>query len=81
MSDAADGYLGDWLPHKESCRCADCLLDKALAREKKYKSLYEQERQHADRMARVIKIANGHAPCDLYAEALAAHEERRKGER
>jgi len=29
MSNAADGYLGDWLPHKDSCRCSDCQLEKA----------------------------------------------------
>lgn len=26
MANAADGILGDWLPHKDSCRCADCQL-------------------------------------------------------
>lgn len=29
MSNAADGHLGDWLPHKDSCRCADCQLERA----------------------------------------------------
>ncbi len=29
MGDAADGYLGDWLPHKPSCKCMDCMLDRA----------------------------------------------------
>ena len=28
MSNAADGYLGDWLPHKDNCRCDDCSLDR-----------------------------------------------------
>lgn len=29
MSNAADGYLGDWLPHKDNCRCTDCSLERA----------------------------------------------------
>lgn len=29
MRNAADGYLGDWLPHREGCRCDDCLLSAA----------------------------------------------------
>ena len=29
MSNAEDGYLGDWLPHKETCRCIDCELERA----------------------------------------------------
>ncbi len=32
MSNAADGHLGDWLPHKESCRCTECQLEKAQKR-------------------------------------------------
>jgi len=28
MANAADGYLGDWLPHKDKCRCTDCQLDR-----------------------------------------------------
>ena len=30
-SDAADGYLGDWLPHKDKCRCTDCQLERVQA--------------------------------------------------
>lgn len=29
MSNAADGYLGDWLPHKGTCKCTDCDLERA----------------------------------------------------
>ncbi len=29
MSNAADGYLGDWLPHKDKCRCTDFELERA----------------------------------------------------
>jgi len=29
MSDFADGYAGDWLPHKKTCRCTDCQLERA----------------------------------------------------
>lgn len=32
MANAADGYLGDWLPHKQSCRCTDCSLERAEKR-------------------------------------------------
>lgn len=31
MSDAADGMLGDWLPHKAKCRCTDCQLERSQA--------------------------------------------------
>lgn len=34
MSNAADGYLGDWVTHSPNCRCTDCRLERALAREK-----------------------------------------------
>ena len=29
MANAADGYLGDYAPHKGTCRCTDCQLDRA----------------------------------------------------
>ena len=32
MGNAADGHLGDWLPHKKNCRCEDCALDRANER-------------------------------------------------
>lgn len=32
MSNAADGYLGDWLPHKSNCKCTDCQLERAQQR-------------------------------------------------
>ena len=32
MSNAADGHLGDWLPHKDNCRCEDCSLERAQRR-------------------------------------------------
>jgi hypothetical protein len=31
MSNAADGYLGDWLPHKDKCRCTECQLERVQA--------------------------------------------------
>ena len=31
-SDAADGFLGDWLPHKAKCSCLDCQLQRSQAR-------------------------------------------------
>ena len=30
MSNAADGYLGDWLPHKDKCRCDECSLGREV---------------------------------------------------
>lgn len=32
MSNAADGYLGDWAPHRTTCRCTDCQLDRATTK-------------------------------------------------
>ena len=29
MSNAADGYLGDWVSHRPTCRCLDCQLERA----------------------------------------------------
>ncbi len=29
MSNAADGYLGDWLPHKPKCGCVECQLERS----------------------------------------------------
>lgn len=54
MSNAADGYLGDWLPHKPKCRCTDCQLDRAQQRERKLRTVLEEaleyfeDRQDAD---------------------------------
>ena len=31
-ANAADGYLGDYLPHKANCRCEDCSLERAQER-------------------------------------------------
>jgi len=31
MSNAADGYLGDRLPHEAKCGCTDCQLEKTQA--------------------------------------------------
>ena len=25
---AEDGHLGDWVPHQQKCKCADCRLDR-----------------------------------------------------
>lgn len=30
MSNAADGYLGDWAPHRATCKCADCVTQRRI---------------------------------------------------
>lgn len=45
MANAADGDLGDWLQHKEGCKCTDCRLERAEA------SLRKQEGAHIAAMA------------------------------
>ena len=50
MSDAADGYLGDWLPHKESCRCVDCRCDRAEYRVAELEAENTRLRECADAM-------------------------------
>ena len=31
MSDFADGYAGDWLPHKATCRCEECSREREIS--------------------------------------------------
>ena len=31
MSDAADGFLGDYLPHKKTCRCEECSSERTIS--------------------------------------------------
>ena len=59
MSNAADGYLGDWLPHKDSCRCSDCQLEKAQQRiarlEQERNELHHQLIEITDHRVTLIK--------------------------
>jgi len=32
MSNAADGYLGDWITHRPNCGCIECQLDRSEQR-------------------------------------------------
>ena len=41
MSNAADGYLGDWLPHKKTCRCDECELGRVRASARDQKAALE----------------------------------------
>ena len=57
MSNAADGYLGDWLPHKEKCRCVDCELERSQKRIRDLESALQAAQARAERLSAPVSDA------------------------
>ena len=45
---AEDGHLGDWAPHREKCKCADCQLDRL-------QSAYDRLKRDNEALLRALK--------------------------
>jgi multidrug resistance efflux pump len=65
MANAADGYLGDWLPHKDKCRCDDCQLDRANTRIRELEAQLAAATRKIERLESAISWALGEADSDF----------------
>lgn len=60
-ANAADGYLGDYLPHKANCRCEDCSLERAQERIAALERLCQQQHEVLESLCDDIELGGG---CD-----------------
>lgn len=63
MSNAADGYLGDWAPHKATCKCDDCKADRLQEANKTLHTeivrMKDINKTLLDAVTKVWKVASG----------------------